>query len=300
MVSMKKRENELRKPRWIRSSFQHTEQAKQVRNVIREKKLFTVCEESACPNRGECYNRGVCTFLLMGSICTRGCRFCEVIHGHPLPLNEYEPEKVAESVQSLGLSYVVITSVDRDDLPDGGAAHFSKTIEEIHKLNPNVKIEVLTPDFQGDKEAIRRVLKAKPDVFAHNVETVRRLTPLVRDRKANYQLSLDVLKIAASENGKIPVKSGLMVGLGETDEEVLETLSDIRKTGTVGVTIGQYLPPTRNHLTVKRYVPPVQFHKYAEEAYKLDFISVVSGPLVRSSYHADMIIKSFSIFNCFT
>ncbi len=279
-----------RKPRWIRTAWQTTAEAKRVRTSLKELGLHTVCEESSCPNRGECYNRGTCTFLIMGAICTRGCRFCDVVSGHPLPLDKLEPKNVAESIRDLGIQYAVITSVDRDDLTDFGAGHFAETIDQIHSLCPGVGIEVLTPDFQGNYEAIKKVLNAKPDVFAHNLETVRRLTPKVRDRRANFDTSLKVLRIASNLAQDIPVKTGIMVGLGETDKEVFETVKVAYEFGARSITIGQYLPPTKKHLQVDRYVDPDMFKKYKEYALETGFDFVASNPMVRSSYRAEELL----------
>ncbi|MDP8208988.1 MAG: lipoyl synthase [Candidatus Electryonea clarkiae] len=279
--------DELRKPRWIRTVWQQTAEAKRVRSSLRELQLNTVCEESSCPNRGECYNSGTCTFLIMGSICTRGCRFCDVTSGHPTPLDPLEPKKVAESIHQLNLKYVVITSVDRDDLADYGADHFAATIDEIRNNCPGVGIEVLTPDFQGNAEALKTVLNSKPDVFAHNLETVRRLTPLVRDQRADYDVSLSVFRLANTFAPDIPVKTGLMVGLGETDEEILESISNAFDAGARSITIGQYLRPGKHHLQVQRFVNPEIFDGYAQYAYGLGYSSVASGPMVRSSYRAE-------------
>ncbi len=280
-----------RKPSWLATSWLKTPEARRVRSLLREQSLHTVCEESACPNRGECYNRGTCTFLLLGAICTRGCRFCDVTHGSPLPPDPGEPLRVAESTAALGVKYIVLTSVDRDDLPDFGAGHFARTIRLVHGAAPGVGVEVLTPDFQGDEAAIGTVLEAAPEVFAHNVETVRRLSPTVRDRRADYDRSLEVLRFAARTAPGIPVKSGLMVGLGETDDEVLATLDDLRGAGAVSVTIGQYLAPSPRHLPVRRFVPPETFARYEEEARARGFVHVASGPLVRSSYYAEAILS---------
>lgn len=277
----------LRKPKWIKSTIQNTPDAKRIRHLLKDHSLHTVCEESNCPNRGECYNRGTCTFLIMGSICTRGCRFCDVQSGKPSLLDNDEPKKIAESIKILGIHYAVITSVDRDDLEDCGAAHFAETIHVSKSLNPGLMIEVLTPDFCGDNSAIKKVLDAKPEVFSHNIETVRRLTPLIRDKRANYDISLKVLKNSREIDESIPTKSGLMVGLGESDEEVLEALKDLRKVGVKGLTIGQYLPPTMNHAELKRYVDPDTFQFYKREASILGFTHIASGPMVRSSYRAD-------------
>ncbi len=275
------------KPKWIRTTWQQTPEAKRIRRILWQQKLNTVCEESSCPNRGECYNRGICTFLILGTVCTRDCRFCDVAHGHPLPPDPTEPQRVAKSTRLLGVRYIVITSVDRDDLSDFGSGHFAETIRRVRLHVPDVAIEVLTPDFQADRGAVRTVLEAGPDIFAHNVETVRRLTPLIRDRRASYERSLEVLAAAHEMRPDIPVKSGLMVGLGETDEEVIETLVDLHRHDAGSITIGQYLAPTARHLPVDRFVEPRTFEFYAERAHELGFRHVASGPMVRSSYRAD-------------
>ncbi len=284
-----------RKPRWIKSQFQTTPESRRVRSLLREHGLHTVCEESNCPNRGECYNRGVCTFLILGAICTRHCRFCDVTSGHPLPPDPGEPEAVAESVHTLGVKFVVITSVDRDDLPDLGSGHFAETVRRIKRRNPGVGVEVLTPDFQAREEAILRVLDSRPEIFAHNVETVERLTPTVRDKRASWKQSLQTLRIAARHRDGILIKSGLMVGLGETDDEVLEALRAVREAGASSITIGQYLPPSRAHLPVDRYVPPETFARYAEEARTMGYSHVASAPLVRSSYRAEELMAGGSL-----
>ena len=282
-----------RKPRWIRTTWQQTDEAKQVRQNIKRLGLHTVCEESNCPNRGECYNKGTCTFLIMGGICTRGCRFCDVTSGRPLPLDINEPVQVARSIKALGLKYAVITSVDRDDLLDDyGSKHFAQTIIEVKKLCPDVGIEVLTPDFLGDEACVHRILDAGPIVFAHNLETVRRLTNRVRDRRADYDTSLKVLSIVRDYFTGIPAKTGLMVGVGETDEEIREAMEDAYEAGAVSITIGQYLQPTGKHLKVERWVTPETFDIYAEQAREIGYISVASGPLVRSSYRAEELAVS--------
>jgi len=280
------------KPRWIRTQWQTTEEAKRIRNQIRVRGLHTVCEESNCPNRGECYNRGVCTFLILGAICTRHCRFCDVTSGRPLPPDPGEPAHVAQSVHDLGVKFVVLTSVDRDDLPDLGAGHFAETVRQVKRINPGVGVEVLTPDFQARREEIITVLHSKPDIFAHNIETVERLTPAVRDKRASWQQSLETLRIAAELGGRTLVKSGLMVGLGETDEEVIEALREVFSAGATSITIGQYLSPSRGHLTVDRYVSPETFEMYAKEARGIGYTHVASAPLVRSSYRAEELAGS--------
>ncbi len=249
---------------------------------VKSHRLHTVCEEARCPNRTECWSDGTATFMIMGKNCSRNCRFCSVTHGHMEPLDPLEPIMVAEAAREMGLNFVVITSVDRDDLPDGGSKHFAHVIEEVKKLG--VKIEVLIPDFKGNKDQIDNILKANPDIVAHNIETVRRLTPLVRDPRANYDQSLEVLKYIG-DRGFI-TKSSIMVGLGETVDEIIEALKDLRSVGVKIVTIGQYLRPTRMQLPVREYYDIEKFNELKEIAYGMGFSYVASGPLVRTSYKA--------------
>jgi len=265
------------KPAWLRVRAPGGPRYASIKARLRRLELHTVCEEARCPNTGECWGSGTATLMLMGDVCTRGCRFCAVRSGRPAPLDPDEPRHVAEMVGQMGLDLVVLTSVDRDDLPDGGADHFARTVEALHEAHPDVLVEVLVPDFGGQRDAVARVVEARPDVFAHNVETVRRLQRRVRDVRAGYALSLRVLELA---------KSSIMVGCGETDEEVLETLADLRAAGVDLVTIGQYLQPTPRHLPVARFVPPETFRRYAEQARQMGFLYCASGPLVRSSYRA--------------
>jgi len=266
----------------------------EVRKVLRRHSLHTVCEEAMCPNISECWGSGTATIMILGDICTRSCRFCAVKSGNPLGLvDRQEPSNVAEAVKEMGLNYVVLTSVCRDDLPDGGAAIYAETVKAIKDRCPGVLVEVLIPDFAGDLDSLRLVVESCPDVIAHNVETVRRLTPLIRDRRASYDQSLKVLKAVKQFNRKIFTKSSIMVGLGETTEEVVETLSDLRKCDVDFVTVGQYLRPTMNHHPVVEYVHPSVFIYYREEALKLGFKYAACGPLVRSSYRAgEFFIKS--------
>jgi lipoic acid synthetase len=250
--------------------------------------LSTVCEEAKCPNIGECWNAGTATIMLMGAVCTRACRFCAVDTGNPRGwLDAEEPQNVAKSVQLMRLKYVVLTSVDRDDLPDGGAAHYAAAIRAIKALNPNTAVEALTPDFQGVAADVRTVLDSGLDVFAQNVETVRRLTHPVRDPRAGYDQTLEVLRGAKAYKPEVLTKTSLMLGLGETDAEIRETLADLRAAQVDVLTLGQYLRPTPNHLNVERFVTPQQFDDYREWALKLGFLECVSGPLVRSSYRAE-------------
>jgi len=261
---------------------------RKIQNVLHVNSLTTVCEAAACPNRAECYERNSATFMILGDICTRNCKFCAVKTGKPLPPDWEEPRRVAEAINKLGLHHIVITSVDRDDLPDKGSGFWAVTIKTIKKFNPWVTIEALIPDFDAIPEFLDKVINAKPEIISHNLETVRRLTPLLRSR-ATYDRSLKVLEYIAKSG--ITAKSGIMVGLGETKEEVLETMDDLRKVGVSIITIGQYLQPTPKHYPVKEYVHPDVFKFYEEEAYKRGFEFVESGPLVRSSYHAERQIK---------
>lgn len=286
-------EGSLRKPLWLKTRLPYGEKYEEVRNTLRKLKLFTVCEEAKCPNLGECWGCGTATFMILGDTCTRGCRFCAVKSGNPNGyLDPDEPLKVAEAVKILGLKYVVITSVDRDDLADEGASHFAKTVKNIKKLSPDTIVEILIPDFHGIKSSLELVIKEKPHIIAHNVETVRRLTPYVRDKRASYELSLRVLKFIKETDSSIYTKSGLMLGLGENEEEIRDTFRDLRNVGVDFLTIGQYLQPTKKHLEVKRYWTPEEFEKLGNFAASLGFLYVASGPLVRSSYKSgEFLIK---------
>ena len=255
-----------------------------IKRTLRDRTLYTVCEEARCPNVSECWESGTATFMIMGSNCSRGCRFCAVTHGNMLPLDPEEPQKVVQSTSIMGLSYVVVTSVDRDDLPDQGAAHFARVISELKKTG--VLVEVLIPDFRGEAELINRIIDEKPAVLAHNLETVRRLTPTVRDPRAGYDQSLSVLKHVKDENPGQLTKSSLMLGLGETDEEVEQALADLRENGVDILTIGQYLRPSKMQLPVVEYTQMDRFKKLESLAYTLGFSFVASGPLVRTSYRA--------------
>lgn len=248
-------------------------------------KLHTICEEARCPNIAECFGCGTAVFLILGNVCTRDCRYCNVTHGTPSSLNDNEPRDIAESVKTLGLKYVVVTSVTRDDLKDGGASIFYKTVREIRRLNDACKIEVLIPDFRGDEKAVQKVVDAAPDVINHNIEVVEKLFPLIRPQ-GDYRRSLVVLKTIKKMDGRIPTKSGFMVGLGETNEQTLQTMRDLRVADVDFLTMGQYLQPTRNHVEVKKYYTPEEFVELKNTALQLDFSHVESGPLVRSSYHA--------------
>jgi len=264
----------------------------ELKRLVRGLRLHTVCESAACPNIGECWNHRTATFMILGNYCTRRCGFCAVQKGAPLAVDPDEPRRVAEACEHLGLRHAVITSVNRDDLKDGGAAHFAAVIRAIRERIPGCRVEVLVPDFQGSREAMRTVMDAEPDVLNHNIETVPRLYREVRFG-ARYERSLEMLEYAAALRPEIPTKSGLMVGLGETDEEVLAVLEDLRRHRVRIVTIGQYLRPTLQHLPVLRYVTPGQFDEYRRAALALGFEHVESGPFVRSSYHAaDAVAKS--------
>ncbi len=276
-----------RKPPWIRVRVPTNNSVQQVKELLREQKLHTVCEEAACPNLPECFSHGTATFMIMGDICTRRCPFCDVAHGRPKPLDSAEPVHLAEAVNKLGLRYVVITSVDRDDLRDGGAYHFGKCIQAIRDSSPQVRIEVLVPDFRGRMEvALTALTQTPPDVFNHNLESVPRLYKAIRPG-SDYQWSLNLLKHFNANKPDIPTKSGLMVGLGETFDEIVQVMQDLRAHQVSMLTIGQYLQPSKDYLPVQRFVHPDEFKAYEETAWKLGFNSVASGPMVRSSYHAD-------------
>lgn len=282
-----KQQPTLRKPSWIRSQLPSKDKIGKVDKLLRANRLTTVCEEAACPNRGECYNCGTATFLIMGDTCTRNCKFCNVKTGRPNPLDTTEPERVAQTVKLMQLKYVVLTSVDRDDLLDGGAEHFAKCIAEIRKTNPEVKIEILTPDFRGCMDNALDILANNlPDVFNHNIETAPSLYKTICP-SANYELSLKLLSNHKKRFANLPTKSGIMVGLGETDDEILQVMQDLRTNKVDRLTIGQYLQPSMQHTPVQRYVTPERFHEFAEIAKEMGFTHVASGPLVRSSYHAN-------------
>ena len=276
----------LAMPVWLRRPIGKASEISTVQQIIKSRQIHTICEEGRCPNRGECYAQKTATFLLMGPICTRSCGFCQVDKGHaPMPIDAEEPQKVAEAVQLLGLQYVVLTSVARDDLPDQGAGHFVKTMEKIRYLNPGVQIEVLTPDFYGQRDRISQIVEAKPACFNHNIETVRRLTNPVR-RGAKYERSLLVLRTIKEIDPTIPTKSGLMLGHGETVKEVTETMADLRQVGCSSITLGQYMRPSLEHLPVQKYWTPEEFDEFGIIAKNMGFSHVRSAPLVRSSYHA--------------
>ena len=276
-----------RLPEWLRLKLPTSDTFSQTRNLLGELKLHTVCESAKCPNHWECWSKGTATFMIAGDRCTRACGFCAVATAKPLPLEADEPLRVAEATRRMKLKHVVITAVARDDVADGGAEHFRQTIEEVRKLNPGIVIEVLVPDFQDSDASIDAVLAAKPQIFNHNLETVRRLTPSVRHR-ATYDRSLSVLKKVKDKGCKaVYTKSGLMLGLGEREEEVLEAMRDLRAAGCDILTLGQYLQPTLKHLAMVEFIPPTKFAEYKVRAEEMGFVHVASGPLVRSSYHAD-------------
>ncbi len=274
----------VRKPEWLKISIGANERYTETKRIVDSHCLHTICASGRCPNMGECWGRGTATFMIGGNICTRSCKFCNTQTGHPLPLDPQEPTHVAESVRLMKLSHAVVTSVDRDDLPDLGAAHWARTIREIRRLNPDTTLEVLIPDFQGRRELVDQVIEARPDIIGHNMETVRRISPLVRSA-ARYDTSLDVIRQIA--DGGVTAKSGIMVGLGETTAEVEELMDDLRAAGCRLLTIGQYLQPSHRHYPVAEYVTPEQFKRYKETGLAKGFTQVESGPLVRSSYHAE-------------
>jgi lipoic acid synthetase len=277
----------LKKPDWIRVRSPSSQTFYQVKQILRDHQLHTVCEEASCPNIGECFGKGTATFMILGDLCTRRCPFCDVAHGRPKPPDANEPANLAETIAALKLRYVVITSVDRDDLRDGGAQHFADCIEAVRQASPHTRIEILTPDFRGRLEvALDKLASHPPDVMNHNLETVPRLYRQARPG-ADYRHSLRLLKDFKSRFADIPTKSGLMVGLGETDDEIVEVMRDLRAHEVDMLTIGQYLQPTRGHLPVLRYVEPAQFEGFQRAAGQLGFKHAACGPLVRSSYHAD-------------
>jgi lipoic acid synthetase len=275
-----------KRPDWLKVRIPTGGRYIELKTMMREKQLHTVCEEARCPNIGECWGHGTATFMILGDVCTRACRYCAVTSGRPTTLDLTEPKRVAETVRSMGLQHAVVTSVDRDDLPDGGASLFAATIRKIHQLNPECAVEVLTPDFGGRLDAIRIVLGAHPEIFNHNIETVRRVFPSVRPGRSRYDTSLEVLRIAKDLNPEGLTKSGLMVGLGETRDEIVATMRDLRAVGVDILTIGQYLQPTGKHVAIDRYYHPDEFAQIRDDGFALGFSHVESGPLVRSSYHA--------------
>ena len=277
-----------RKPRWIRAKAPTGPNVMRIKSLLRQNNLHTVCEEASCPNLGECFGHGTATFMIMGDICTRRCPFCDVAHGRPKPLDKNEPKHLAEAIQLLNLKYVVITSVDRDDLRDGGAQHFVDCIKAVREYSPSTKIEILVPDFRGRMDVALKIMEqAPPDVFNHNLETVPRLYKKCRPG-SDYEWSLQLLKRFKEMYPDIPTKSGLMLGLGETMDEVVEVMKDLRAHLGEMLTLGQYLQPSLHHLPVERFVPPEEFEQLGRMAEELGFINVASGPMVRSSYHADL------------
>jgi len=274
----------LRKPDWLKVRLGNNRQFAATGGIVASRQLHTICQSGRCPNQGDCWNRGTATFMICGEICTRSCKFCNTLTGKPLPLDINEPQKVATSIKELGLKHAVITSVDRDDLPDGGASHWAKTVLAIKEMNPNTTIEALIPDFSGKTDCLETVINTRPEIISHNMETVRRLTPLVRSA-ARYDRSLETLKAVAKAS--VRAKSGLMLGLGETEDEIFRLMDDLLDVGCRLLSIGQYLQPSRRHLPVAEYVSPDKFDKYQEIAYNKGFRYVESGPLVRSSYHSE-------------
>ncbi|MDD9157070.1 lipoyl synthase [Aliivibrio sp. S4TY2] len=282
----------LRKPDWMKIKLpSSSKRIDEIKSAMRKNNLHSVCEEASCPNLAECFNHGTATFMILGAICTRRCPFCDVAHGRPVAPETEEPKKLAKTIQDMKLKYVVITSVDRDDLRDGGAQHFADCNREIRELNPEIRIETLVPDFRGRMDrALEAMIDNPPDVFNHNLETAPRLYRKVRPG-ANYQWSLDLLKKFKEQHPEVPTKSGVMMGLGETKEEIVEVLKDLRAHGVTMLTLGQYLAPSRHHLPVERYVPPAEFDELKEIALELGFTHAACGPFVRSSYHADLQAK---------
>ncbi|WP_195596956.1 lipoyl synthase [Bacteroides cellulosilyticus] len=280
----------IRKPEWLKISIGANERYTETKRIVESHCLHTICSSGRCPNMGECWGKGTATFMIGGDICTRCCKFCNTQTGKPLPLDMEEPTHVAESIALMKLSHAVITSVDRDDLPDLGAAHWACTIREIKRLNPETTIEVLIPDFQGRKELVSQVIEAQPEIISHNMETAKRITPLVRSA-ARYETSLEVIRQIADSG--ITAKSGIMVGLGETPEEVEELMDDLRRAGCQILTIGQYLQPSHKHYPVAEYVTPAQFASYKETGLAKGFDQVESAPLVRSSYHAEKQVQFY-------
>jgi lipoic acid synthetase len=277
----------MRKPAWIRAKSPAGPEVQRLKSVLRENRLHTVCEEASCPNLGECFAHGTATFMIMGDICTRRCPFCDVAHGRPDPLDANEPHSLATTIRGMGLRYVVITSVDRDDLRDGGAGHFVACIQAVRELSPDIQIEILVPDFRGRKDRALGILRAAPpDVFNHNLETVPRLYKKARPG-SDYQWSLELLRQFKKEHPEVPSKSGLMLGLGETLDEVEQVMRDMRMHDVQMLTLGQYLQPSKHHLPVERFVHPEEFEQLRELGESLGFSQVASGPMVRSSYHAD-------------
>ncbi len=274
-----------RHPDWLKVKIGSGENYVKMKSLLRNAKLHTICEEAHCPNMAECFDRGTAVFLILGDVCTRNCRYCNVKHGKPGVLNPDEPIDVAESVKQLGLKYAVVTSVTRDDLVDGGANVFFETVREIKKINPGCKVEVLIPDFQGNLDSLKKVVDSCPDVINHNIEVVEQLFPNIRP-EGNYQRSLDLLKNIKKINNDVKSKSGFMIGIGENKEQIIKTMQDLRKSDVDFLTIGQYLQPTRNHAEIMKYYTPEEFNEFKVIAVDLGFKHIESGPLVRSSYRA--------------
>ncbi len=285
-----------RKPRWLRAKLPSGVNFSGVRQTVRDHRLSTVCEESMCPNIGECWNNGTATIMVMGSVCTRACRFCAVDTGNPRGwLDAEEPLNTARAVKLMNLSYIVITSVDRDDLEDGGAAHYAACVRAIKEMNPQTAVEALTPDFNGVMSDVEKVLDSGLEVFAQNIETVRRLTHPVRDPRASYSQTMDVLAHAKKFRPKVLTKSSLMLGLGEEEHEILQTMDDLRAANVDILTLGQYLRPTPNHLAIERYITPDEFNAFRQEGLDRGFVEVVAGPLVRSSYRAEQVLQKNNV-----
>ena len=274
----------LRKPDWLKTQLQSNEQFVKVNQIVKAHNLHTICSSGKCPNMSECWNKGTATFMILGNICTRSCKFCNTLSGRPLPPDPAEPLNIAESIRLMNLSHAVITSVDRDDLPDLGATHWAQTINAIKKLNPETTLEVLIPDFDGKTELIDKVIAEKPNIISHNLETVSRLTPEIRT-KAKYETSLSVLNYIASQ--KVTAKTGIMVGLGETESEVIDLMNDVLNANCQIITIGQYMQPSRNNISVTEYITPEKFEAYKQTGLQMGFMIVESAPLVRSSYCAE-------------
>lgn len=294
-VKVEATDQPLRKPDWIRVKLTASDEITRVKQLLREHNLHTVCEEAACPNLAECFQHGTATFMIMGDLCTRRCPFCDVAHGKPLPLDKNEPKHLADAIQAMALNYVVITSVDRDDLRDGGASHFAECIRTIRQQSPRTKIEILVPDFRGRMDKAIAILANEPcDVFNHNLETIPRLYKQARPG-ADYSGSLKLLEDYKKARPQTPTKSGLMLGIGETPEEVHQVMQDLIAHGCSMLTLGQYLQPSKAHLPVKNYITPEQFDDYGKAARSLGFKQVASAPMVRSSYHADLQAKGVNI-----
>lgn len=295
-VKIQPRETVLKKPAWIRARMPNNPEVQRLKKILRNQNLHTVCEEAACPNIGECFHKGTATFLIMGKLCTRRCPFCDVAHGRPEPLDNDEPQHLAETIAAMGLRFVVITSVDRDDLRDGGGGHFAECIQAVRDKSPDTTIEILVPDFRGRVEpALDKLSAAPPDVFNHNLETIPRLYKQARPG-ADYQGSLQLLQTFKQHYPDIPTKSGLMVGLGETNEEIEEVMADLRRHDCDMLTIGQYLQPSVHHLSVERYVSPEEFETFRDTGLAMGFKNIASGPMVRSSYHADQQASGYKVF----